>query len=208
MFSSISSSSRLTTNGIALAWFNTVTSCASTSISPVGILVLNWSAGRIRTGPVTCITHSFFAASMALAAPGNLSGFVTIWVIPKRSRNTRKTTPPKVRKLCTQPASVTVCSGVVGAQFTASMSFIHNRLLFKCRCELLFSGGEAISSWVGGCLVAPSGLLAMAYALYKTNRPPRLRWAMGRSRDILILASFAQRLEAGYHYRYHCWRSG
>ena len=80
---------------------------ASISIPPV--LILSFLLARSTTLPVTSRTNSLRALSAASAtSAAAVSGLTTIWTIPSRSRKSMKINPPRLRRLATQPLTVTV----------------------------------------------------------------------------------------------------
>src|SRR5436305_8201518 len=78
-----------------------------TSTSPVGRSRLTWAGSRRRTVPSISITHSGRTASSTWPASGFVSGRITTWTTPLRSRRSRKRRPPRSRRLWTQAWSRT-----------------------------------------------------------------------------------------------------
>ena len=96
-------------------------SSATSSTSPVGMLGLARPAPRLRSTPVTATTYSGRAASALAWASGETSLSRTTWVMPVRSRRSRKMRLPWSRRRLTQPMRVTVCAGVGAAEFAAGV---------------------------------------------------------------------------------------
>ena len=88
-------------------------SWATTSMSPVGMLGLARPSPRSRTLPVTATTYSGRAASALAWASGETSLSRTTWVMPVRSRRSRKMRLPWSRRRLTQPMRVTVWPALV-----------------------------------------------------------------------------------------------
>ncbi len=85
---------------------------AVASISMPPVLILSFLLARSTTLPVTSRTNSLRALSAASATSATsvaaVSGLTTIWTIPSRSRKSMKINPPRLRRLATQPLTVTV----------------------------------------------------------------------------------------------------
>ncbi len=112
--SSFGSVSPEISNGVVLAAFSTLISCASTSIAPVGMFGLTASGRRLRTVPLTCTTYSLRIPAASACASGVWLASTTTCVVPHRSRRSMKIRPPCSRRRLTHPASVTswpTCSG-------------------------------------------------------------------------------------------------
>ena len=88
-------------------------SWATISMSPVAMLGLVRPSPRLRTAPVTATTYSERAASALAWAAGETSLSRTTWVMPVRSRRSRKMRLPWSRRRLTQPMRVTVSPELV-----------------------------------------------------------------------------------------------
>ena len=91
----------VTSNGSCLYTFPKIsTSCASSSIVPVGIFGLYVSSSRCCTSPATEIHCSFVIPS------SNVVSRITTCITPYMSRKSTKDTPPWSRMFSTHPASL------------------------------------------------------------------------------------------------------
>ena len=97
-------------NGGGFDSFSSSSSCATTSISPVGMLRIDRRLrSRRRTLPLTATTYSDRSRS-ALAWPSpECSLSSTTCVMPVRSRTSRKMRLPWSRRRLTQPINTTCC---------------------------------------------------------------------------------------------------
>jgi flagellar hook-basal body protein len=83
-------------------------SLANISTSPGGIFGFTVPSGRARTLHKIFNTNSLRTDS-AMAKASFVSGSITIWAMPSRSRKSINITPPWSRRRCAQPQRVTVC---------------------------------------------------------------------------------------------------
>ena len=87
----------------------------SATISTWPVASFLFCSTRSCTGPETDTTHSDLNCSARECASGNLSGEVTTWTIPERSRISKKRRPPIFLHRWTQPHTEIVCFSWAGA---------------------------------------------------------------------------------------------
>ena len=88
----------------------------SATISTWPVASFLFCSTRSCTGPETDTTHSDLNCSARECASGNLSGEVTTWTIPERSRISKKRRPPIFLHRWTQPHTEIVCFSWAGAE--------------------------------------------------------------------------------------------
>src|SRR5688500_2377153 len=104
-------------------------------------------AGRRTTSPFTWMTYSPpRLAACAMIAAGVHSGLKESCTRPARSRRSTKTTPPRSRRLCTQPDSVTR-SPACSARNAPARCVLYSvssdiRVIFPCNSQDQQRGGS------------------------------------------------------------------